>query len=147
MIQSLSRLAADRAEMRAVGAYFAAGMTRQAAETAVIRPELAGSLRCPLFRFGTPAYKKYDIEVWMLGKGDKGEYGEVTSASNCTDFQARLLNIRDKGSRHRQEPFRPYAERHRLRPLTHSGCGHRELPDERRGNRHTQGSASLSGLR
>lgn len=43
---------------------------------------------------GAPAYKKYDIEAWMPGKGDAGEYGEVTSASNCTDYQARRLNIK-----------------------------------------------------
>ncbi|MFA7371774.1 MAG: serine--tRNA ligase [Sphaerochaetaceae bacterium] len=40
---------------------------------------------------GAPAYRKYDIEVWMPGRGD---YGEVTSTSNCTDYQARRLNIR-----------------------------------------------------
>ena len=45
---------------------------------------------------GAAAYKKYDIEAWMPGKGDNGEYGEVTSASNCTDYQARRLNIRYK---------------------------------------------------
>lgn len=45
---------------------------------------------------GAPAYKKYDIEAWMPGKGDAGEYGEVTSASNCTDYQARRLNIKYK---------------------------------------------------
>lgn len=42
---------------------------------------------------GAPAFKKYDIEAWMPGKG-AGEYGEITSASNCTDYQARRLNIR-----------------------------------------------------
>lgn len=40
---------------------------------------------------GAPAFRKYDIEVWMPGRGD---YGEVTSTSNCTDYQARRLNIR-----------------------------------------------------
>ena len=30
----------------------------------------------------------------MPGRGDEGEYGEVTSTSNCTDYQARSLNIR-----------------------------------------------------
>lgn len=43
---------------------------------------------------GAPAYRKYDIEAWMPGRGDQGEYGEVTSTSNCTDYQARRLNIR-----------------------------------------------------
>lgn len=45
---------------------------------------------------GGPAYRKYDLEAWMPGRGDGGEYGEVTSTSNCTDFQARRLNIRYK---------------------------------------------------
>lgn len=40
---------------------------------------------------GAPAYKKYDIEAWMTMKDG---YGEVTSASNCTDYQARRLNIK-----------------------------------------------------
>ena len=43
---------------------------------------------------GGPAYRKYDLEAWMPGRGEKGEYGEVTSTSNCTDFQARRLGIR-----------------------------------------------------
>ena len=43
---------------------------------------------------GGPAYRKFDLEAWMPGRGDGGEYGEVTSASNCTDYQARRLNIR-----------------------------------------------------
>ena len=45
---------------------------------------------------GGPAYRKFDIEAWMPGRGNGGEYGEVTSASNCTDYQARRLNIRCK---------------------------------------------------
>ena len=43
---------------------------------------------------GAAAYKKYDIEVWMPGRESDDKYGEVTSSSNCTDFQARRLNIR-----------------------------------------------------
>ncbi|UCH70801.1 MAG: serine--tRNA ligase [Candidatus Bathyarchaeota archaeon] len=39
---------------------------------------------------GTIAAKKYDIEVWMAD----GEYRETGSNSNCTDYQARRLNIR-----------------------------------------------------
>jgi len=45
---------------------------------------------------GGPAYRKFDIEAWMPGRGDKGEWGEITSASNCTDYQARRLGIRYK---------------------------------------------------
>lgn len=45
---------------------------------------------------GGPAYRKYDLEAWMPGRGQGGEFGEVTSTSNCTDYQARRLNIRYK---------------------------------------------------
>jgi len=45
---------------------------------------------------GGPAYRKFDLEAWMPGRGQSGEYGEVTSTSNCTDYQARRLNIRYK---------------------------------------------------
>ncbi len=47
---------------------------------------------------GGPAYRKFDIEAWMPGRGEHGEYGEVTSTSDCTDYQARRLNIRYKPS-------------------------------------------------
>jgi seryl-tRNA synthetase len=43
---------------------------------------------------GGPAYRKYDLEAWMPGRGQGGEYGEVTSTSNCTDYQARRLGVR-----------------------------------------------------
>ncbi|MAG29967.1 MAG: serine--tRNA ligase [Deltaproteobacteria bacterium] len=43
---------------------------------------------------GAPAHRKFDIEAWMPGRGKAGEYGEITSTSNCTDFQARRLRIR-----------------------------------------------------
>ncbi len=45
---------------------------------------------------GGPAYRKFDLEAWMPGRGEAGEYGEVTSTSDCTDYQARRLNIRYK---------------------------------------------------
>lgn len=45
---------------------------------------------------GGPAYRKYDLEAWMPGRGEGGEWGEVTSTSNCTDYQARRLNVRYK---------------------------------------------------
>lgn len=45
---------------------------------------------------GGPAYRKYDLEAWMPGRGEGGQWGEVTSTSNCTDYQARRLNIRYK---------------------------------------------------
>ena len=45
---------------------------------------------------GGPAYRKFDLEAWMPGRGESGEFGEVTSTSNCTDYQSRRLNIRYK---------------------------------------------------
>jgi seryl-tRNA synthetase len=48
---------------------------------------------------GGAAYRKYDLEAWMPGRND---YGEVTSTSNTTDYQARRLRIR-----HRREGGRP----------------------------------------
>jgi seryl-tRNA synthetase len=39
--------------------------------------------------------KTYDVEVWMPGQG---VYKEVSSASNCTDFQARRSKIRYKSA-------------------------------------------------
>ena len=46
---------------------------------------------------GGPAYRKFDLEAWMPGRGERGEWGEVTSTSNCTDYQARRLAIRHRG--------------------------------------------------
>lgn len=40
---------------------------------------------------GAMAARKFDIEAWMPSRN---EYGEVTSTSNCTDYQARNLNIK-----------------------------------------------------
>lgn len=50
---------------------------------------------------GGQAVRKYDLEAWMPSKGETGDWGEVTSTSNTTDYQARRLNIRykdDKGN-------------------------------------------------
>lgn len=43
---------------------------------------------------GVPAARKYDIEAWMPGQN---QYRETHSCSNCTDYQARGLNIRYHG--------------------------------------------------
>jgi seryl-tRNA synthetase len=54
---------------------------------------------------GGPAYRKYDLEAWMPGRGTEGEWGEVTSTSNCTDYQARRLNIRTKNKNEKGTHF------------------------------------------
>ena len=43
---------------------------------------------------GSSANRKFDCEAWIP---TQGAYREVTSTSNCSDFQARRLNIRIKG--------------------------------------------------
>jgi len=77
-------------------------------ELRLIEEEIFKSLDIP-FRvvdtctgdLGAPAYRKWDLEAWMPGRAsvpshNGGEWGEVTSTSNCTDYQARRLNIRFK---------------------------------------------------
>ena len=59
---------------------------------------------------GATAYKKYDIEAWMPGRDSDEKYGEVTSCSNCTDYQSRRLNIRYRD-----------AENHKYFPHTLNG--------------------------
>lgn len=56
-------------------------------------------LNMPGHDLGASATKKYDIEAWMPSRGD---YGEVSSTSNCLDYQSRRLNIR-----HRLLPTEP----------------------------------------
>jgi len=60
---------------------------------------------------GGPAYRKYDLEAWMTMKADpsavaqgkQGDYGEITSTSNCTDYQSRRLNIKYKNEKGESE--------------------------------------------
>ncbi|KDR85417.1 hypothetical protein GALMADRAFT_359229 [Galerina marginata CBS 339.88] len=48
-------------------------------------------LDMPTEELGASAYRKYDVEAWMPGRGT---WGEISSLSNCTDYQARRLHIR-----------------------------------------------------
>lgn len=47
---------------------------------------------------GAPSYRTFDLEAWLPGKpnkeGGKGDWAEITSTSNCTDYQSRSLNIK-----------------------------------------------------
>ncbi|XP_066274163.1 serine--tRNA ligase, mitochondrial-like [Branchiostoma lanceolatum] len=45
----------------------------------------------PTQELGLPAHRKYDVEAWMPGRDS---FGEVSSASNCTDYQSKRLHIR-----------------------------------------------------
>lgn len=72
-------------------------------ELLAIEEEIFSSLEIP-YRvvdtctgdLGAPAYRKFDIEAWMPGRDENGAWGEVTSTSNCTDYQSRRLGIRVK---------------------------------------------------
>lgn len=48
-------------------------------------------LDMPPCELGAPAYRKYDIEAYMPGRK---LWGEISSCSNCTDYQSRRLNIK-----------------------------------------------------
>ncbi|MEK7174442.1 MAG: serine--tRNA ligase [Patescibacteria group bacterium] len=50
---------------------------------------------CCTADLGGPAYRKFDLEAWLPADS---RWGEVTSASNCTDYQSRSLNIKYKNS-------------------------------------------------
>ncbi|KAH9835909.1 seryl-tRNA synthetase [Rhodofomes roseus] len=53
-------------------------------------------LDMPTEELGASAYRKYDMEAWMPGRGS---WGEISSTSNCTDYQARRLHIRYRASK------------------------------------------------
>eukprot|EP00878_Enallax_costatus_P002889 GHUV01003083.1.p1 GENE.GHUV01003083.1~~GHUV01003083.1.p1 ORF type:complete len:503 (+),score=138.63 GHUV01003083.1:661-2169(+) len=57
-------------------------------------------LDMPSGDLGAPAYRKFDVEAWMPGLQ---RYGEISSASNCTDYQSRRLNIRYRPSQKEHE--------------------------------------------
>ncbi len=52
-------------------------------------------LDMPPHELGAPACRKFDIEAALPGR-EGLDYGEISSCSNCTDFQARRLNCRDE---------------------------------------------------
>ncbi|MEM2750810.1 MAG: serine--tRNA ligase [Nitrososphaerales archaeon] len=51
---------------------------------------------------GKVAAKTYDLEAWFPGQG---KYREVVSCSNCTDYQARRLNIKYRDKPHEEAKF------------------------------------------
>ena len=74
-----------------------------------VEEEIVGNLDLP-YRvaniaagdLGGSAAKKYDIEVWLPGQG---RYRELTSCSNCTDYQARRLQTRVRREGGKVEPL------------------------------------------
>ncbi len=57
-------------------------------------------LDMPPHELGAPACRKFDIEALFPSKAAEGggnsAYGEISSCSNCTDYQSRRLNIKDR---------------------------------------------------
>lgn len=53
---------------------------------------------------GGQAFRKFDLEAWMPGRG---EWGEITSTSNCTDYQARRLKVRYRPESHDGKKAKP----------------------------------------
>lgn len=56
---------------------------------------------------GSPSIRTFDLEAWMPGKpnkdGQMGDWAEITSTSNCTDYQARALNIKYRNAEGKKE--------------------------------------------
>jgi seryl-tRNA synthetase len=53
------------------------------------------TLDMPQEELGAQAYRKYDVEAYMPGKD---MWGELSSTSNCTDYQSRRLGVRSAES-------------------------------------------------
>jgi seryl-tRNA synthetase len=51
---------------------------------------------------GTVAARKYDLEAWLPGAG---QYKEIVSCSNCTDYQANRLQIKYGQPGHSNQPI------------------------------------------
>ncbi|KAL4067370.1 hypothetical protein V8B97DRAFT_961590 [Scleroderma yunnanense] len=60
-------------------------------------------LDMPTEELGASAFRKYDMEAWMPGRG---RWGEISSTSNCTDYQSRRLHIRYR----RATPAGPHSD-------------------------------------
>ncbi|CAO3595030.1 unnamed protein product [Absidia cylindrospora] len=57
-------------------------------------------LDMPIQELGASAYRKYDMEAWLPGRK---KWGEISSTSNCTDYQSRRLSIRYRPTHPTQE--------------------------------------------
>ena len=77
---------------------------------------------------GFGAAKTYDLEVWLPGQNT---YREISSCSNCEDFQARRANIRYRKEKKGKPLFVHTLERVRFGGGPHAGRRVRKLPAER----------------
>ena len=93
---------------------------------------------------GFAARKTYDIEVWLPGQN---AYREISSCSNCGDFQARRMKARCRKAGREGHALRPHAERLGPGGRPHAGRGAGELSAAGRRDRHSRGAAALHGRR
>ena len=92
---------------------------------------------------GAPAYRKFDLEAWLPGRGEGGDWGEVTSCSNCTDYQARRLRIRFKREGGKRNELVHTLNGTADRDLARADRAAREPPAGRREHRDPEGPAAL----
>ena len=91
---------------------------------------------------GFSAAKTYDIEVWLPGQE---AYREISSCSNCTDFQARRASLRYRPEPKGKPRFLHTLERQRPRGGPHPRRRARELPAGGRLGRGPGSAAPLHG--
>ena len=89
---------------------------------------------------GLAAQRKFDCEAWIP---TQGKYRELTSTSNCTDFQARRLDIRDARARATVAGRDP--QRHALRDHPRDRGDPRDPSEGGRLGRGAPGAAALPG--
>ena len=91
---------------------------------------------------GFASAKTYDLEVWLPGQNT---YREISSCSNCEDFQARRANIRYRKDKKGQADLRSHAQWLGLSGWPHAGRGVGKLPAERRQRDRSRSVAAVHG--
>ena len=91
---------------------------------------------------GFAAQKTYDIEVWLPGQN---MYREISSCSNCGEFQARRMNARYRGKEGGNVRPRAHAQRLRRRGRPRADRGDGNLSAGRRLDRGAGGAEALYG--
>ena len=91
---------------------------------------------------GFAAAKTYDLEVWLPGQ-DK--YREISSCSNCEDFQARRAKIRYRQAKGEKAPAAAHAKRIRGRGRSDDRGDLGAIPVGRRVGRDPRGAGAVHG--
>lgn len=89
---------------------------------------------------GFGARKTYDLEVWLPSQNT---YREISSCSNCGDFQARRMDARASWAR--RAPLPAHAERFGSGGRPDAGGDHGKLSGRGRSHRYSGGAAILYG--